>query len=64
LQRKALTKNWVDWIDYWSVDFDYESKKEIIRVEEDGEIKEVGRATTYLKISGSRPAPRRIKRLN
>jgi len=41
LQREVLTKNWVDWIDYWSVDFDYESKKEIIRVEEDGEIKEV-----------------------
>ncbi len=41
LKREVLTKNWVDWIDYWSVDFDYESKKEIIRVEEDGEIKEV-----------------------
>ena len=41
LQREVLTKNWVDWIDYWSVDFDYESKKEIIRVEEDGEVKEV-----------------------
>ncbi|MDP3988316.1 MAG: site-specific DNA-methyltransferase, partial [Candidatus Levybacteria bacterium] len=23
---------WTDWIDYWSVDFDFESKKEIIRV--------------------------------
>ena len=41
LKREVLTKNWVDWIDYWSVDFDYESKKEIIRVEEDGEVKEV-----------------------
>ena len=41
LQREVLTKNWVDWIDYWSVDFDYKSKKEIIRVEEDGEVKEV-----------------------
>ncbi|HOK99282.1 MAG TPA: hypothetical protein PLD12_09105, partial [Bacteroidales bacterium] len=30
-----------DWIDYWSVDFDYESKKEIIRIEENGEVKEV-----------------------
>lgn len=27
-----LTKKWTDWIDYWSVDFDYESKKEIIRI--------------------------------
>lgn len=30
--REQLTKHWTDWIDYWSVDFDYESKKEIIRV--------------------------------
>lgn len=30
--RDILTKKWTDWIDYWSVDFDYESKKEIIRV--------------------------------
>jgi hypothetical protein len=28
----VLTKNWTDWIDYWSVDFDFESKREIIRV--------------------------------
>jgi len=41
MQREVLTKNWVDWIDYWSVDFDYEDKKEIIWVEEDGKIKEV-----------------------
>ncbi|MBI3195379.1 MAG: site-specific DNA-methyltransferase [Ignavibacteriae bacterium] len=30
--REKLTKKWTDWIDYWSVDFDYENKKEIIRV--------------------------------
>jgi len=30
--REALTKHWTDWIDYWSVDFDFESKREIIRV--------------------------------
>jgi len=29
--REVLTKKWSDWIDYWAVDFDYESKKEIIR---------------------------------
>ena len=28
--REVLTKNWTDWIDYWSVDFDFESKREII----------------------------------
>lgn len=32
VSREQLTKQWTDWIDYWSVDFDYESKKEIIRV--------------------------------
>lgn len=29
-----LTKKWTDWIDYWSIDFDYESKKEIIKVQD------------------------------
>ncbi|HQO20884.1 MAG TPA: site-specific DNA-methyltransferase [Acidobacteriota bacterium] len=40
--REVLTKNWTDWIDYWSVDFDFESKREIIRVknEETGEWEE------------------------
>jgi hypothetical protein len=32
ISNEILTKKWTDWIDYWSVDFDYESKKEIIRV--------------------------------
>ena len=27
-----LTKKWTDWVDYWAVDFDYESRKEIIKV--------------------------------
>jgi DNA modification methylase len=29
--REVLTNAWTDWIDYWSVDFDFESKREIIR---------------------------------
>ena len=29
--RETLTRHWTDWIDYWSVDFDFESKHEIIR---------------------------------
>jgi adenine-specific DNA-methyltransferase len=29
--REVLTKKWSDWIDYWAVDFNYESKREIIR---------------------------------
>ena len=32
VSREQLTKNWTDWIDYWSVDYDFESKREIIRV--------------------------------
>ena len=31
--RDALTKNWTDWVDYWAVDFNYESRNEIILVE-------------------------------
>lgn len=29
--REILTKQWTDWIDYWAVDFNFESKREIIR---------------------------------
>jgi hypothetical protein len=32
VRREPLTQHWTDWIDYWSVDFDFESKREIIRV--------------------------------
>jgi DNA modification methylase len=41
--REVLTKNWTDWIDYWAVDFDFESKREIIRVknEDSGEWEEL-----------------------
>ncbi|MEP6622156.1 MAG: DNA methyltransferase [bacterium] len=30
--QDVLTKKWTDWVDYWAVDFDYESRKEIIKV--------------------------------
>ncbi len=29
--KDVLTKQWTDWVDYWAVDFDYESRKEIIK---------------------------------
>ncbi|MDL2290810.1 site-specific DNA-methyltransferase [Desulfovibrio sp. OttesenSCG-928-F20] len=29
--RKVLTEKWMDWIDYWSVDFNFESEREMIR---------------------------------
>jgi hypothetical protein len=40
--REALTQHWTDWIDYWAVDFNFESNKEIIRVQngESGEWEE------------------------
>ena len=34
VHREMLTRHWTDWIDYWSVDFDFESKREIIRVQD------------------------------
>ena len=42
IEREVLTKKWTDWIDYWSVDFAFQSKKEIVRVvdEKTGEEKE------------------------
>ncbi|MFA6348314.1 MAG: site-specific DNA-methyltransferase [Candidatus Paceibacterota bacterium] len=39
--KEVLTKKWSDWIDYWAVDFDFEDRKEIINVIEDGKEKEI-----------------------
>lgn len=42
IRRETLTKKWTDWIDYWSVDFDFENKKEIIQIRNaDNQIEEV-----------------------
>lgn len=30
--REVLTKKWTDWVDYWAVDFNYESRKEIVKM--------------------------------
>ena len=32
VKRETLTQHWTDWIDYWAKDFDFENKREIIRV--------------------------------
>ena len=32
VRRDILTKKWTDWVDYWAVDFHYESRKEIIKM--------------------------------
>jgi len=41
--REVLTQHWTDWIDYWSVDFDFENKREIVNVknEDTGKFEEV-----------------------
>ncbi|NMC85485.1 MAG: site-specific DNA-methyltransferase [Anaerolineaceae bacterium] len=43
IQREVLTQKWTDWIDYWAVDFNFESKRELVRAknEASGEIEEV-----------------------
>ncbi|MBI3757683.1 MAG: site-specific DNA-methyltransferase [Deltaproteobacteria bacterium] len=42
VSRERLTQHWTDWIDYWAVDFNFESKREIVRVknEDSGEWEE------------------------
>src|SRR3989344_338576 len=35
VKREVLTKKWTDWIDYWAVDYNFENKKEIIRVKKE-----------------------------
>ncbi len=41
INRTLLTENWHDWIDYWAIDFNYEDKKEIIKIRNDkGETEE------------------------
>ena len=35
VKRERLTKKWTDWIDYWAVDFNFESKREIVRIPRD-----------------------------
>ena len=42
-----MTKKWTDWVDYWSVDFNFESKKEIVRVPQ---TKDTGDATAYEEV--------------
>ncbi|HAS84698.1 MAG TPA: hypothetical protein DCS23_01300 [Candidatus Yonathbacteria bacterium] len=41
VSREVLTKKWSDWVDYWAIDYDFADRKEIIKVVEGGEEKEV-----------------------
>jgi hypothetical protein len=48
VSREVLTKEWTDWIDYWAVDFDFENKREIIRVRKEVEPSAVAGAVAGL----------------
>jgi site-specific DNA-methyltransferase (adenine-specific)/adenine-specific DNA-methyltransferase len=50
--REVLTKKWTDWVDYWAVDFNYESRKEIIQVPKGSGI------TVQGSLPGAEPAQR------
>lgn len=47
--RDVLTKKWTDWIDYWAVDFNFESKQEIITVRKE--------ETAQMKLDGNPDQP-------
>ena len=41
ITRDLLTNFWTDWVDYWAVDFNYESRKETIQVQRGARINAV-----------------------
>ena len=62
ITRDVLTKQWTDWVDYWAVDFNYESRKEIIKVPKGTAsvaCKALSRAGTGT--AGTGPAHRRLR---
>jgi adenine-specific DNA-methyltransferase len=56
IEKKRLTERWTDWVDYWAVDFDYESRKEIIKVE-----RGTGVSGVQGDLSGLSPAQRALE---
>ena len=53
ITREVLTKRWTDWVDYWAVDFNFESRKEMIKVP-----KGAGINTVQGHLPGQEPAQR------
>ena len=42
IKQEEIATNWTDWIDYWSIDFNYEDRPELIITEgEDGKLQQV-----------------------
>ncbi len=58
ITRDVLTKHWTDWVDYWAVDFNYASRKEIIKVP-----KGAGVNTVQGHLPGQEPAQRDLELL-
>ncbi len=58
VSRAVLTKHWTDWVDYWAVDFNYESRKEMIKVP-----KGAGVNTVQGHLPGQEPAQRDLELL-
>ncbi len=58
ITRNVLTKLWTDWVDYWAVDFNYESRKEMIKVP-----KGAGINTVQGHLPGQEPAQRDLELL-
>lgn len=56
ITRDVLTKRWTDWVDYWAVDFNYESRKEIIKVP-----RGVGIDVVQGHLPGQEPAQRELE---
>jgi DNA modification methylase len=54
VKREVLTQNWTDWIDYWAVDFNFESKREIVRVKRDAAVAAVSDRRLELASIGDR----------
>lgn len=55
VSRDVLTKRWTDWVDYWAVDFNYESRKEVIKVPKGAGI------TVQGALPGQEPAQRELE---
>ncbi|MDA1305736.1 MAG: hypothetical protein O2917_00555 [Acidobacteria bacterium] len=49
-----LAKHWIGWVDYWAVDFNYESRKEMIKVAKGAGI------TVQGGLPGQEPAQREL----
>lgn len=65
INRETLTENWHDWIDYWSVDFDYDSKrKSYASKTKQAKQKNNGQVTIFLKTNGRLSAPNKTEHWN